>query len=415
MNKTYIKRLLGSEEKIRVTFDWLWTLMGDRTPTAEKAQEILKTLYDRSMLDILQQVPEDAKYYPAKQGYRGRLKDVKSLWWVDHATGGVNGWSTLSWFSNRLQNHVKSFTDFDDAVCYARRRKSRVVKKYGKYFVAWKGYSNAITHFVVFPDGTPFMLLPLEDGCWAEPKRNGDSIQIEMVNPLIVTRRGTTWEYWGGKLPTTFVEKQPPELLATPFRGAKYMAPYTREQMISNIKLKRLCMAATNGRMSHTRMSQHTDWRERKYDMGPLWPFDLCNQAAFERYPIESYNFLQNYPTLGIKHCEDSTGYSALFAAAEDATNNHDTYDSDESVVYVKKVQKALVELYGLNILPRYGVDGALGDETTEAVRRFQGDWNTGVFKSKKFRNVIQPIKVDGVPGVVTYEKLKTALDIQPT
>jgi hypothetical protein len=413
MDKIYKKELLESEEKIRSVFNTLWIAAGNNIFTTEEAQKALKALYDRSMLDIIQQLPNDVQYYPAKQGYRGQLKNVKSLWWVDHATAGINGWSTLSWFSNRLQNHVKSFTDRETAKRYAAKRKSKVITRDGKHFISWRGYSNAITHFVVFPDGTPFMLLPLEDGCWAEPKRNGDAIQIEMVNPLVVTRKGTAWHYWAGKLPTTFVEKQPPELLATTFRGAKYMVPYTREQIISNIKLKRLCIAATNGRMSSTRMSQHTDWREGKYDMGPLWPFDLCNQAAFERYPIESYSFLQNYITLDKHFYPGLREYTALIAVAEDTISNHDTYDSDTSIEYVTKVQKALVALYGPNILPRYGVDGALGDETTKAIRTFQEDWNRGTFKLRKSRAVILPIKVDGVPGVVTYEKLIAALDIQ--
>lgn len=433
MNKEYVKNLLACEGHIRTEFDVLWTNIGHGSLTSRQAQHTLDILYQRSMLDIIQKLPHYAKYYPAKQGYRGRLKHVDSLSWVDHATGGINGWNTLCWFSNKQREHSKKFTSYSDAEQYAlRRRSTSIMKKGDSYSVCWKGYSNAITHFVILREGTPFMLLPLEDGCWGEPKRNGDAIQVEIVNPLVVTRRGTDWYYWAGKLPDEIVKTQPPERLNKPFRGAKYMVPYLREQIVTNIKLKRLCIAATESRIGRKRMSQHTDWREDKYDMGPLWPFDICNEVAFERYPVESYSFLQNYVPFHKTNkvftvddyarltaysqnvesvMEDVNEYQQVILRAKSTNTGHDIYDDDQTVDSVREVQNTLVRLYGPAILPLHGVDGVLGRETIKAVRTFQRDWNRYKFNNRGPHAVIQYIKEDGVPGVVTCEKLQLAID----
>lgn len=433
MNKSYTKDLLAREDRIRTEFNVLWTNIEHGHLTSQQAQRTLDILYQRSMLDIIQKLPHYAKYYPAKQGYRKRLKNVDSLWWVDHATGGIDGWNTLRWFSNKQREHSKRFTSYNAAERYmSSRRNASMTTKKNNYYVSWKGYSNAITHFVIFRDGTPFMLLPLEDGCWGEPKRNGDAIQVEVVNPLAVTYKDYAWYYWAGKLPDEIVKTQPPERLAKPFRGAKYMVPYLREQIITNIKLKRLCIAATEGCMDYRRMSQHTDWREDKYDMGPLWPFDTCNEVAFERYPVESYSFLQNYVPFHKTNkvftvddyarltaysqnvesvMEDVNEYQQVTLRAKSTDTGHDMHDDDQTVDSVREVQNALVRLYGPAILPLHGVDGVLGLETIEAVRTFQRDWNRYKFNNGGPHIVVQYIKEDGVPGVVTCEKLQLAID----
>lgn len=416
MDKKYVELLTKDEAEIRAEFAELWGLAGEGPIKPQQAVRTLDLMYKRSMLDIIHKLPHYVEHYPALMGYRGRLKHVDSLWWVDHATAGINGMGTLGWFSNKKRTHTKKFTDRAAAERYAKRRKSKVVQKEGKFYVSWKGYANAITHFVVLRDGTPFMILPIGDGCWGEPKRNGDAIQVEMVNPLVVRRKGEGWNFWAGKIPDSIVLAQPPEALDRKFRGATHMMPYLWEQVITNIKLKRLCVAATmkqmdpedvelTPRMALDRMSQHTDWRDSKFDMGPLWPFDMCNKAAFENYPIDSYSFFQDFIKAGdMDPVADYDEVKALAAQAENEEEEHDVWDDDETIDSTKEIQDALIRLYGPDALPRFGADGSMGRETTTAVKHFQVDWN---------RNSNDRIKEDGIPGVVTCAKLESALELQ--
>lgn len=403
MEQKLQKDLLQREHKIRETFEELWKHAGSGIINPEQAQRTLDSLYERTLLDIVQKLPKYASYFPTNQCYPGRLSNVNSLWWVDHATGGINGWGTLAWFSSRPRKHVKIFDVYGKAQDYALRRKTSPESKDGKYYVTWTGPAGASTHFVVFADGTPFMLLPLNAGCWGEPKRNGDAIQIEMVNPLICTLKGQQWHFWAGKIPDAIVQVQRPELLEVPFRGVRSMMPYTWEQIVSNIKLKRLCVAATQ-RMSLSRMSQHTDWRESKFDMGPLWPFDLCNKIAYEPYPIEEYSFFNNYV-----RAENSDAVAninevrALEKRALSQEDDHDVWDADTTQVSVMGLQNLLIKLYGPAVLPKYGPDGSMGDETVNAVRHFQTDWNRN-------KGSTQRLKIDGVAGIQTCKSLMEAI-----
>jgi hypothetical protein len=339
--------------------------------------------------------------FPTKQGYANRLKNVEHLWWVDHATAGISGWGTLDWFSSKAVNHTIACATAEEAAALASRRvkyKAKVVQAQdGKYAVKWKGPSEAVTHFVVFPDGTPFMLLPLCDGAWGEPKRNGDAIQIETVNALAVHCKEGQWRYWAGPIPPHIMIAQPPVLLGEPYRGAMHMQPYTKAQVLTNILLKRVCAIAT-GRMALERMSQHADWRASKSDMGPLWPRSFCDTAAFERFPVESYQPEHAgllYDVKDTAHPDKEVGGGHEDSAAPLAGAADDTNDS------VKEVQTALIALYGEHSLA-HGADGSLGPETVRGVKRFQSNWN--------LLSSDDPIRVDGIPGEETCKRLQKAL-----
>jgi hypothetical protein len=394
--------------EIREEWTFLWAQAGLKLLTQAEAQRTLEVMWLRSHLDILEHMPGYMKYFPTTQLYNDRLMRDQSLWWVDHSTAGVNGWGTLGWFSAKPRKHTKKFTSKTKAEAYAKRRKGKVYEKNDKYYVSWTGKAGASTHFVVHTDGTPFYLVKIEDGCWGEPKRNGDGIHVEMVNALVVRRKGNTWNYWAGPLPEKILEVQTPVTLDQKFRGATHMLPYVWEQVIANIKLKRICIAATGGanvRMAKDRMSQHTDWRSTKFDMGPLWPFDMCNNAAFENYPIEDYDFVQQFVRApGMDRVVDPEELELIAANAESEDEDHDVFDEDESIESTKEIQDALIKLYGSEILPKWGADGMMGTETTTAARHFQTDWNKNQPDDR--------IKVDGIPGTQTCGRLEKALEM---
>lgn len=400
------KLLAEDAQAIRQEFSELWTRVGagGLIPPAQ-AQRTLDLLFKRTHLDLkdfgLQSV------YPTEQGGPwNALEKARYLWWVDHATAGVNGKGTLDWFSSRKRTHVRKFKTEQDAYNFygANKPGAKVYVKDQAWHVSWEGYAGAVTHFVTFFDGTPFYLVKLQHCCWGEPKRNRDGIHIEMVNPLVCKLKKDGWHYWAGLIPQALLDKGlVPVDLDKPFRGAKSMMPYTWQQVISNIKLKRLCIAAT-GRMARERMSEHTDWRESKYDCSPLWPRQLINDAAFDNMPIEEYDFVKNFVVAdGMDDIADKMELKAIedgnYAIYDmDETTGADVFDIDSTL----DLQNALLKLYGAQALPKYGADGDLGSETCRAAKHFQRDWN---------RN--QPsdhIKEDGIPGTATCGRLTKAI-----
>ena len=150
-------------------------------------------------------------------------------------------------------------------------------------------------------------------------------------------------------------------------------------------------------------MSDHADWRASKFDMGPLWPRKLANAAAFEHYPIEEYSFMEEFVTAeGADDIADLSELDCAILYAEDPDQKIPYNDRDTSIDTTTEVQEALIKIYGVPILPKYGVDGDLGAETIAAVTHFQQDWNR--------RNREDLIDVDGIPGVQTMEKLERVL-----
>jgi hypothetical protein len=400
--------LKKDEAAIRQEFAELWAKAGAGPIPQDQAIRTLDLMFDRTHLDLKDFGLQ--KYYPTEQGGPwNALETMEFLWWVDHATAGVNGKGTLGWFSSKRRKHVRKFrTEAEARAHYGAHKPGATVYQVENskkpWRVSWKGYAGAVTHFVEFFDGTPFYVVKIKHRCWGEPKRNRDGIHIEMVNPMVCRLKNDRWHFWAGPIPQKLLDKGLiPVDLDTPFRGAKNMMPYTWQQVISNIKLKRLCVAAT-GRMSRDRMSEHTDWRTSKFDMGPLWPRQLINDAAFDTMPIEEYDFVKNFVMAdGVDDIVDKVELQAI----EDG--EYDVYDMDaetpadvEDIDTTIELQEALIKLYGAQALPKYGADGDLGPETCRAAKHFQRDWNRNTPKD--------PIEVDGIPGTETCGRLEKAL-----
>lgn len=376
--KKFWELVANEDSSAQETFKKYWDALDEQHLNQDEAIECLNALFIYSHKRIQEHSSALAKVYPTKQFTKNKLKERQELWWVDHFTAGISKWSTLNWFS-------------------AAKRK----KKNGK-----TGYAGASTHFVQGYHGDPFYIIPLMHGSWNEPRRNKDSISIEMVNAgQLHKNKDGKWCYWARQLPQELVQELPPVLLDKPYRGCKVMQPFTQIQIVNNIKLKRLVIAALHGKLEPHRMSQHSDWRQGKTDMGPLWPYEECNAAAYGPEPIPELSFIQqsDYQEFldaeGTLWLESSKGWDK-----EDDTNNpsygedtpthDDDPDPDTDRIYATKEIQLRLSKKGYNI----NADNKLGPKTHKAIKQFQADWNK--------QNPTDTIKVDGIAGPATCTRL---------
>ena len=380
MSRTAFWNLVNTEaDACEDTAKELWAAAQTHTLSQETAVTCLDALFLHSHARIAEYSKALAKHYPTKQFTKNRLLKREDLWWTDHFTAGISRWSTLNWFS-------------------AAKRQ----KKSGKM-----GYAGASTHFVQGYHDLPFYIIPLMHGAWHEPRRNKDSISIEFVNCGKVIMKGGKWHYWARELPLSLVQELPPVTLDKPYRGLKAMQPFTYDQLRNAIVLKRIVIAALGDRMDKTRFSQHSDWRDGKTDMGPLWMFDEINEAAFSTIPVEEFVFVQREEDDYRQHLDmvgniwgenDDADEAELFDnpefGEETPTHDDDPDDDPNEVLSVRKIQQHLSRLgYTLS------VDGKMGPETRRRLREFQKEWNK--------RNPSERLKVDGIPGPRTSDALK--------
>lgn len=359
------------------TFERLWAEIEERTLEQGEAIECLNALFIDSHRRIKEHSSVLAKEYPTRQLNKDKLGSRDGLWWTDHFTAGISKWSTLNWFSS------------------AKRK-----KKNGKM-----GLAGASTHFIQGFHGAPFYIIPVMHGSWHEPRRNKDSIALETVNAgRIHKNKDGKWCYWARELPMELVQELPPVLLDKPYRGCKVMQPFTRDQIINNVKLKRLLIAALPGKMDPSRMSQHTDWRKGKSDMGPLWPYEDCNAASFGPEPILELSFIQEEAYTELLDDEgtiwdETRGWDTQDEQdnpeyGEDTPTHDDDPDDDPDVLYsVIQIQERLMRK-GFTLVE----DGKFGPKTRSEVRKFQADWNK--------KNPKDQLKVDGLPGPQTCKRL---------
>lgn len=376
--KEFWKTVDKDGESATTIFKELWEKVGELPLEQDEAIACLNNLFIYSHLRIRDYNAKLAANYPTKQFTKNRLLHREHLWWTDHFTAGISRWSTLNWFS-------------------AQKRK----KKNGKM-----GLAGASTHFVQGYHDDPFYIIPLMHGAWHEPRRNKDSISIELVNAGAIhqDKEESRWRYWAGPIPHALVLELPPVLLDKKYRGISVMQPFTQEQLIQSIKLKRVIITALPGLLEPCRMSQHSDWRTGKSDMGVLWPFDECNDAAFATDPIPELDFIQQYDDF-LTDVGDSWDEVSGWDTHDETDNpsygentpTHDDDDDDDEqrVLSTKDAQELLVQ-HGFTV----DIDGLPGPKTSAAIRDFQATWNK--------RNPKDLIEVDGKAGPNTCARLKS-------
>jgi N-acetyl-anhydromuramyl-L-alanine amidase AmpD len=346
----------------------LWEKVGKGPITNTEAHECLDALYIHSMWRIKEHKGTLASLYPTTKYSRNRFEKKTALWWVDHYTAGINVWGTLNWFSS-MQVH-----------------------------------GAASTHFIVDYHGFPFYIIPIMHGAWHCPARNSDSVSVEMVNAGRIEQNAAgKWCYWPKKytqeIPVGLVQELPPVPLDKPWRGAHYMQPFTPDQLINNIKLKRLVIAADPTRFSPLRMSQHSDWQIGKSDMGPLWPFADVNSAAFDAIDISENSFLRDIEDAHL----DKKWAGSIPEIEEQHSPEYGTdaiKDADvaaAALMSIPDIQDALLKLgYALT------VDGVYGPRTHQAVVTFQNHWNI-----QHDREEEKLLKVDGIAGPQTQAAIR--------
>ena len=361
--------MVESEAKAsKKTFTDFWKASETATLSKTDACACLNALFIDSHARILQAFGKTAKtLYPTTKCSPNRLLNKSSLWWVDHFTAGISHISTLNWFG-----------------------------------ALSKG--RASTHFVIGYHTDPYYIVPLTHGAWHAPARNADSWSVEMVNAGPIRSVGEDWVMWNGKnLPAKLVKELPPQPVSPAYKGAKFFQPFTADQVTNNIKLKRVIRWATADLfLSPARMSQHSQWQEGKFDMGPLWPFDDANAAIFENYPLDelgAYQFalesvyLPSNEHVCVEEPDDHLHDSCVESPEYGLETEPDKETSATLLPASEEIQRLLVNRgYDLK------VDGVYGAKTKEAVVRFQKRWND---------NNSEHLVTDGIVGPKTLERLK--------
>jgi N-acetyl-anhydromuramyl-L-alanine amidase AmpD len=362
----------------RQRFLLAWEKVGNgKVLKAEDAQKVLNDLFIYSHQRI--QAKGLEKFFPTQQCYKDILTNVQDLWWVDHFTAGINGWSTVNWFSSRKNTNGK--------------------------------FNGASTHFVQDYHGDPLYLVSIVNGAWHEPRVNKCSISIETVNAGRLHRNDQgNWAYWAGEVPSNLVSELPPTAVTPPYKGAEYLQPFTLEQIKNNILIKRLVRMALGERISPLRMSQHSDWREGKSDMGPLWPFEECNAGAFNEgmFPVNQLHIIQSFENSPLGKPEILEDHSNTFEKNENSpeygvkspTNDDDEVDHEKHVLSVVEAKPHLDKLGFTS-----GYTKLYDQAFKQAVQMFQAAWN-----HKKMDLAPETeLKVDGILGPLTTKALLEA------
>jgi N-acetyl-anhydromuramyl-L-alanine amidase AmpD len=181
-------------------------------------------------------------YFPTNR-HGGHWRAGRPTGLVDHYTAGIDGSHTARWFSNRSRKG---------------------------------GAGNSSAHFIMERDGSLVVLVdPLTTIAYHATWANKDHIGIEHVNAGLLNRvEGELFFQETRPYPTNRADQ------VEKSRGSEWEM-YTSAQVISNIVLKRLLIAAIPTLEKDHFVDHEIIDPARKRDCGPLWPMKDINDLVF--------------------------------------------------------------------------------------------------------------------------------------
>ncbi len=333
--------------------------------TKEEALEFFHLLFEESTKKAKELCGTSfTEHFPTKQYTKNGWKFKVPLGVCDHFTADISIASTLRWFSS------KQWKQPDGTFKHA-------------------GASSA---FVIDLDGTIYCLIDFWNGNadWHEPQLNGYAVGIEHVNAGELRLKDGEYYMWPNSWGKIYPYKDVIPPLQLDWRGAKFMMPYTREQVISNLIIKCAFLSLYPETSRPEWFVDHATYRDDKKDMGPHWPLAALRSAAFSGKPLDSFVFMHQFTPA--KHVRDNLNLDALdfddLNLFEDVSvdfhaNHHQFVRENDKIIWT---QLALSKL-GYKV----GTTGRLDAKTINAIKNFQAGNN---------------LKVDGIPGPETRKKL---------
>lgn len=346
-----------------IIFNKLWKHIGNKNISRNDANQIIDLMYSITHARIWS-IGGTAlsKYYPTPKRRIGELTDKQNLWWTFHSTGGVSEIPMISWFSGKARKQLPNGRE---------------------------AYRGGSTHFAILHDGTPLCFIKPTDSAWHCQRRNRDSLSVELVNACGLkpdSNGGFRW--WNGKYTLPYEPEK-----TTKWRGYEWWQPYDDRQIVSLIKLVKLCLYACGSkRFDRSRMCQHSDFNEHKIDCGPLFPFDMVVAEIFSNDVCGDSNV--DVSKISPGRISDETESEIRLMPLHGFDN--DSMPCDDTTLHgsIKRIQTMLYS-YGLYLGK---IDGIFGTRTKSAVQTFQLEWNRLNYKD--------PIKIDGIPGPETMKRL---------
>lgn len=346
------------------------------------AADFFKDLWNLSVDRVHQEAGAAYSHYLPTNQYRGPggRTDVPNGWKsghpigvCDHFTASDSHASALRWFSS-----------------YPKWSKGGGVV----------GASNASAALVVALEGEPFCLIDFWNGKsdWHEPQLNGVCVGIEHVNVGEVRQKDDGQFYWwpanwGTLYP--YMTTLPPQDVGG-WRGCHFMQPFTREQVVTNLVLKRALVALYKpGAIRAELCVDHAMYRDDKTDQGPLWPLEDLRRLMFSHEPLNSeLDWLGQFPSAsGVPHANSlDLGSMHHTVALESGTVLPlDLDDFPTAKSQVLAIQLGLQSL-GYQTL----ADGICSAVYLMQVRKFQGEHG---------------LTADGITGPQTRAALKAAME----
>jgi len=231
-----------ANSKLQAAADY--TLSGGRLLRSD-AKEVLFLLSQESSRLIPQEMGSRNynEYYPTNRHgqFWGRENPCGV---VDHYTAGISSGSTLLWFSNKLRS---------------------------------KGIKTSSAHFIIGRDGIIFCVVPLVRIAWHAPGVNSTHFGIEHVNAGVLRRKTkkSGYLYRGAQ---TYPKERAGAVQEV---AGECWEPYTANQIISNIVLKRWLITAFPEIEQQSLIDHQNISPGRKRDCGPMWPLNDLNAIVF--------------------------------------------------------------------------------------------------------------------------------------